>query len=208
MKALEALVQRNWKLTAVLFVLLISLLIIYGYIFSKAQILNQPSTAIISLNSNMLNVHFNITNQDLPQSQVILAELGGQKFDDINMEIDPGSAKKIQQSLPVTVNLHFGPNFIQFEGTENNILVSSLPRTEVRKQDYSIATGSASFDFKNSDQLELVTHDPGVVLDYATASGELQISPKLSPMLKVLGKVDTIEIHTVNNKISGKILLK
>jgi hypothetical protein len=199
----DKILKKNPKLTVFLTALFVILLVIYGFNNQFGHPFVKQSTATIALNSNMLNIHFDITDQDLPQAQLVLQRLGASKFNDIQVEIDQETAKNFSQFLPLVVNLHFTNQTIQFDGPERQDLASTLPR-----DDYSMASGAAHFHFKNSGQIDFKAQDPGPLLDYATRSGSLQISLKLIPVLKVLGKIDTIEIHSANNRISGEILLK
>jgi hypothetical protein len=202
------------KITIALASLFVFLLIVLiGTLFVQNTVVlnslfHKSSPATISIQNNQIVIQTEIASSQKGVADQFLGQVGLTEDSVGNMSFgfDQNTINSLNVLMPIKLELNFvNAKELHFIGTIDGNLTSasSLPAAN-----YQLATGSAKLDYQGGSTMHINVIDPQPLIEYATSSGQLNLSSKLDPAVTNLGKVSTIEIRIENNKISGEILLK
>lgn len=164
------------------------------------------STADVFISGHQLKVTFHISPQDRQLVAVLSRSLGiGQSWEDgLSLTLDQSTIDYLTPLIPQTLEMTFSPPEVFFKSP------GRLPSQVIAGSHYRLATNSGQLmvNQEGSKHIELVIQDPSALLQYATSSNQLYLSPNLSLLFPTLSKVATIELTVDGRSLSSKIKLK
>ncbi len=122
----------------------------------------------------------------------------------IEIGIDDETAKDLEPLLPLKANLKFEDKKILISNKSFSFLKSALPRSGTE-----FATGSGKLSFVGEgSKYQLKVTAPEDLMIYATSSGTLSFSKKMSSLFSIGDKIATIELNLNGKSLDGAIVLK
>lgn len=167
--------------------------------------LTPKSSVLLKIEGNFLKVKFNILEKDKVQAESFLnsLEIDKRVFDEeLSLELDEGSIEKIYSSLPNNLSLNFSGKRLEF----SNVLLKKLDNG-LSEKSFEFATGSGKIvlNTDGAQNLSLEILEPNALVKYATSSGDLLISKKMSELFPMLSKIATMKLNVSGKTISGEI---
>lgn len=180
---------------------------IYATNIYSGNLWKEKSTARVFSESGDLKIQFKIVSADEKNLQIFNQKLGVSRdyIDGISLDLDAASMKKIEQFLPIDLNLVITPESISYKSGIVPGFASSLV-TETKE----FATDSAKLKLSqySAAEFKLEIVDPEPLIKYATTSGQFVLSDKLLPLYPILARVGTIEMSVNGKSLSGEVKLK
>lgn len=105
--------------------------------------------------------------------------------------------------LPLDVSLRLKTNELTFGNVTLNSLISAQERSE-----YQFASGSGEVKLRMSSasDIDLSINDLASVINEASKSGELYVSPNLSKMDGLIEQIESIGLRVAGKRVTGRIL--
>lgn len=155
----------------------------------------EKSKVTVALDGNFLVFKFNkITQNDKPRLLNLLYKLGinQQVLNGFKIEVDEKTRNVLSDFLPLNLDMEIGDKSLEFKNSSFTSLKSA-----VSSDSYHLASGSASLDFTASDDkvVRVSILEPAQILNYASGSGQLRLSPKLNGLFPILERVSKIELN-------------
>lgn len=167
----------------------------------------ERSSADVFIEGNHLNFKFKIVKKDDQNFGQFAQNLGVNLsvFDNLSLELDKDSLEKISSILPVTLFLEIDPKSIKFSDKSLNPLKSAIS-----KSTFNFATGSGKLELnsESGQDFYLKLTDPKPLLEYATASGQINLSKKTYDMFPILSKIARMELRVNGRSVSGQFTLR
>lgn len=206
-----------------LFTVILSVLLVFSVIFLTVtqiipnkkflrQILEdtfkvERSSVDVFIEGNHLNFKFKIVKKETPNFSKFAQNLGVNLsvFDNLSLELDKDSLEKISSILPVTLFLEIDPKSIKFSDKSLNPLKSAIS-----KSTFNFATGSGKLELNSESAQDFYINitDPKPLLEYATASGQINLSKKTYDMFPILSKIARMELRVNGRSMSGEFVLR
>lgn len=167
----------------------------------------EVSTATVSKNEGELRIDFDIASKDKQNADIFLARLGASStvLEGMSLEMGEGVLRRFDKILPLRLKLNFEGKDLVFRNGNISELFSGLS-----DEFFEYGTGSAKLKFKGQDErnFKLDIDNPKDVLVYATSSGALKLSKKISPVFPILENIDRIKIEMNGKSVMGRIELR
>ncbi len=206
---------RSSKLTFVLlgFLLLTFLAVIVPRVIAFQDNFIPTSTVEVSSQDNLLKFQFQIIEADKAKVSELSRKLEVTESwtEGISLTIDQQSAKYIQQFLPLKAKIRFERQGVRLLSSSFSLWNQARLRSAVADTQFEYATASARLYVvqKGSEEVQVLMSQPDVLLKEATLSGKLTVSPdRLSQLLPLLGKLDTMKLQLEKGQLNGELLLK
>lgn len=164
------------------------------------------SSVDISATGGQLRLQFSIVDKDREAVKQFSENLGfGEDWEKgIEMGLDDKSIKQLTPFLPLRANVAFENKKVLISSKSFSFLKSALPETG---SDFATGSGRVRFVGEGS-KYHLQVSEPRDLLIYATSSGTLSLSKKLSSLFSIGDKVATIELNLNGKSLDGAIVLK
>lgn len=167
----------------------------------------KQSAVNLSLSDLKLKMDFDLLEEDKSNFQTFTNNWFGVsgKISNLQIGIDENLKTYLTSSLPLKLNLVISDKNLEFKSQ----IIPGLKTTLV-KNDFEFATRSGKIQIKYSDQskYQVLIENPTDLANYATSSGILSGSDKISRLFQTLPKVATIELTVSGKNVSGNIKLK
>lgn len=161
---------------------------------------------------------------DLPDSsgsanlefRFVIIESDKTKFDDLAKSLNLGSswpkevvvgvdyqtAKNLDSLLPLSLNLNLLDRTLTFK----NLPIQSLSTSKVANE-YVMASGSGKFKLSEAGikDIDLEIENLGAVMDEASKSGKLYLSPILKELEGVWRNIEKLELIIKGERVAGKV---
>lgn len=167
----------------------------------------ERSSADVFIEGNHLNFKFKIVKKETQNFGQFAQNLGVNVsvFENLSIELDKDSLEKISPILPVTLFLEFEPKSVKFSDKSLSPLKSAISKSE-----FEFATGSGKLvlNAKSAQDFYMKLTDPKPLLEYATASGQINLANKTYAMFPILEKIARMELRVNGRYVSGEVILK
>lgn len=165
------------------------------------------SQAEIFIDSGKLNIKFNLEPSEVTDAQKFSNNLGIDSIwlEGMSLELDERSLDKLSRNLPSKVRVDFLSDKVSFSSPSLPNLKNPKPLSL-----YTFATSSGQLIFNGIDERNFyfTIYNPRPLLEYATSSSKITLSPKINDLFPILSKISKIEMRVFGKNISGEIELK
>ena len=176
--------------------------------FQTVALVGSGSSVEIYREQNQLRLDFEIDEEDSEVFEQLSARLGISEEwkKGIGLTLDNESLDRLTSHLPLRAGI---------DVEDNKILITSLGlksflHSGVSGERITFATGSGQLDLSaGNEEYELKLKEPKELVRYATESGKMNLSNKVtSGLFSLMEKVDTIELSLKGKSLEGEIGLR
>lgn len=175
-------------------------------LFSKSPFYKQSEVRVYLQDSN-LKFDFEITEEE----RSVFSRFVSNWFDkeeeikSVSFGVDENLSGFLLPVLPADLKIKFTDKSVEFRNQSVTGLQTALTGTEI---DFATGSGKIRLKYSNPTEYKLGIENPEDLAFYATESGILTASSKISGLFKSLPQVATIEMEVSGKNISGSIKLK
>ncbi len=202
--------SRQFKIPLIFFFII---LILCSLIIYKFWPVFAPSTAKVSLENERIAVKFSLNEADKFKAKALSEKLG--VSDDWTkgglIKLDNKNTESLKPFLPLDLQLEFKENEVAFNSNKFEALINQYLRKLKDQNQEQISPLGGNFKMNGQNGEYLIEIDnPREVLNQATISGALKVSPELSnsSLWQTIDKLAKIKLRLEQNKASGKIIFK
>lgn len=204
--------SKKWTVLLLIFLILFTVSIFIqfslglGGTFSKSPFRRQSEVSVSLVNSK-LKLDFAIIEDDKLALQNFINNWFGAKEEvkSLSIGIDENLAQILLPVLPAKLNIKITDKSLEFQSQGVPGLQTVLTGTEI---DFATGSGKIRLKYSNPTEYQLGIENPEDLAIYATESGILTTSSKISGLFKSLPQVATIDMEVSGKNISGRIVLK
>lgn len=167
----------------------------------------KQSQVNVSIVDNKLNLNFELIDEDKTPFKSFINNWFGvdEEVKSLSFGIDENLKSQIAPNLPVDLNMEVSEKQLDFKSQSISPLQNPLVKTDI---DFATGSGSLKVKYTDNSKYQIQIENPDELVRYATSSGILAVSSKISGLFQTLPKISTIELILNGKNIAGKIVLK
>lgn len=168
---------------------------------------SNKSSASVSVFDNKLKIKFDLDTKEKRDAEDFASNLAipTDWLEEIILDLDQDSLNKISSNLPAKVRIDFEKSMVSFSSPNLPRLANPL---SVSSYTFATSSGKLAFDAIDENNYYFTIYNPKPLLEYATSSSKITLSPKLNDLFPILSKISKIEMRVFGKNISGEIELK